>query len=65
MSMSDSERLLSPQEVADFLGVPLPTIYKWRYSGAGPQGFKIGRHVRYRRSAIEDWLERQADPQPA
>ena len=26
----------------------------------GPQGYRIGRHVRYRRTAVESWLEKQA-----
>ena len=28
----------------------------WRRRGEGPQGYPIGRHVRYRRAAIESWL---------
>jgi excisionase family DNA binding protein len=61
-----SDRLLSPQEVADYLGIPLPTIYRWRYRGEGPRGFRVGRHVRYRREDVEHWLEQHADdPAPA
>ena len=41
-------RLLSVEEVADYLGVPKATIYKWRYESAGPRGYRVGRHVRFR-----------------
>jgi hypothetical protein len=26
-----------------------------------PPGYRVGRHVRYRRTAVEAWLETQAD----
>ncbi|OYO09383.1 excisionase [Enemella evansiae] len=56
------DRLLSVQEVAELLGVPVRTIYEWRYRGEGPRGYRIGRHVRYRLSAVDEWLEAHADP---
>jgi excisionase family DNA binding protein len=48
--------LLSPQELADYLGIPLQTIYVWAAQGAGPERIKIGRHTRYRLSAVDKWL---------
>ncbi len=59
--MDDVEKLLTIPEVAGMLGVPPATLYGWRYKGEGPRGYRIGRHVRYRRSAVESWLEKQAD----
>jgi excisionase family DNA binding protein len=56
-----SPRLLSPHEVAAFLGVPLQTIYRWRYRHEGPLGYRVGRHVRYRVVDIERWLEERRD----
>jgi excisionase family DNA binding protein len=66
ISASDNEhreqqRLLSPDEVAVFLGVPLRTIYRWRSRGDGPRGYRIGRHVRYRARDVEHWLEWHRD----
>ena len=55
------QRLLSPHEVAAFLGVPLQTIYRWRYRHEGPPGYRVGRHVRYRVADIEQWLENRRD----
>ncbi|HZD23282.1 MAG TPA: helix-turn-helix domain-containing protein [Acidimicrobiia bacterium] len=54
-------RLLSAQEVADYLGVPITTIYNWRHRSQGPPGLRVGRHLRYRRRDVEAWIERQLD----
>jgi excisionase family DNA binding protein len=58
---SGIEPLMSPGEVARFLGLPLRTIYRWRSRGEGPRGYRVGRHVRYRVRDIEHWLERHRD----
>jgi excisionase family DNA binding protein len=55
------KELLSPAELAAYLGVPLGTIYGWRYRGEGPEGLSVGRHVRYRRTDVEAWLESRRD----
>lgn len=56
------ERLMTLAELSEMLGVPVSTLYAWRYRGEGPAGYRIGRHVRYRRSVVEAWIECQADP---
>ena len=58
---SDIEPLMSPGEVARFLGLPLRTIYRWRSRGDGPRGYRVGRHVRYRARDVEQWLELHRD----
>lgn len=60
-----TDRLCSPQELAEFLNLPVRTIYAWRSTGAGPQGVKVGRHVRYRQSDIDAWLAARVDPRTA
>ena len=55
------ERLLSPEDVADYLGLPVKTLYQWRYKGVGPPGLRIGRHVRYRPEDVEAWLDRVSE----
>ncbi|MHA7284838.1 helix-turn-helix transcriptional regulator [Arthrobacter sp. MDT3-44] len=60
-----ADRHLSPQELADRIGVPLSTIYGWRTKGAGPRGMSIGRHVRYRLSEVEAWEESLIRPKGA
>jgi excisionase family DNA binding protein len=59
-----SDRLMSMAEVSDLLGIPVSTLYGWRHRGEGPAGYRIGRHVRYRRAAVEAWIETQADHRP-
>ncbi len=59
------DRLLGPRDIADWLDVPLQTVYAWRHRGEGPPGLKIWRHVRYRRDAVEKWIAAQADPKRA
>jgi excisionase family DNA binding protein len=53
------EHLWSPRQFADYLGVPLATVYRWNHLGTGPRPLKIGKHVRYRREDVDAWLEAQ------
>ncbi|HZJ27979.1 MAG TPA: helix-turn-helix domain-containing protein [Acidimicrobiia bacterium] len=54
-------RLLSPAELAEYLGVPLATVYRWRSQHDGPAGIRVGRHVRYRLDDVERWLDAHRD----
>src|SRR6266508_2640634 len=55
--------LATPTEVADYLRVPLRTLYRWRYAGAGPPAFRVGRHLRFRWADVEEWLGRSGPTQ--
>ena len=55
--LPDLDRLVSPQDLASYLGVPLATVYSWRYRHEGPPGMRIGRHLRYRWSDVQIWLD--------
>lgn len=55
---------LTISDLADYLAVPVDTIYGWRTKGYGPPGIKVGRHLRYRRRDVEDWLESQSTAAP-
>jgi excisionase family DNA binding protein len=54
--MDGLDRLLSVGELADYLGVPVATLYAWRHRREGPPGFRVGRHVRYRWTDIQTWI---------
>lgn len=49
--------LWSVQDLADYLGVPVQTIYRWRKHEYGPPGRKMGKHVRYRPADVERWID--------
>ena len=52
-----NEKLMTLPELAKFLDIPSATLYQWRYRGEGPPSIKVGRHVRYRRSDVDAWLD--------
>ncbi|GAB3901538.1 helix-turn-helix transcriptional regulator [Kibdelosporangium lantanae] len=54
-----TDKLWGPKELAEYLGVPVHTLYQWRTKRYGPPGRKVGRHVRYRQSEVDAWLDRQ------
>jgi excisionase family DNA binding protein len=59
LGMSLLDPLLSIQELAAYLDLPVATLYAWRYRGLGPSGFRVGRHVRYRQSDVDQWINDQ------
>jgi excisionase family DNA binding protein len=59
--MEAPDRLLTVDELAEYLGVPVATIYAWRYRREGPPGFRVGKYVRYRWSDIQDWIQDQLE----
>jgi excisionase family DNA binding protein len=59
VSSGGSNRLMSVDEVADYLAVPKATVYaQWRTWGL--KAHKVGKHLRFRERNLETWLERQA-----
>lgn len=51
--------LLTVDETAELLTVPVATLRYWRHRGEGPRGFKVGRWVRYDRADVVAWLAEQ------
>ena len=60
-AMELPDRLLTVQDLAEYLGVPATTLYQWRYRREGPRGFRVGRHIRYQWSDVTDWIEHQIE----
>ncbi|WP_026452945.1 helix-turn-helix transcriptional regulator [Saccharomonospora iraqiensis] len=56
-----SSKLMTIRDVADYLGVPVNTLYQWRTKGYGPAGRRIGKYVRYRPQDVEAWVEQQGE----
>ena len=53
----DSE-ILTAEEVAEYLRLPLSTVYKFVQDKRLP-GFKVGKHWRFRKETIIQWTKGQ------
>jgi excisionase family DNA binding protein len=59
----DNNKLMTPQEVADFIGVSVETLNVWRATRRYKLPYiKVGRLVRYRTSDILAFLESRTQP---
>lgn len=55
--------MASIEEVSEYLGVPVTTLYSWRSQRKGPPAARVGRHLRYRWDDVDAWLAKQTkDP---
>ena len=50
---SSSAAMLTTVQAAQYLGLAVSTLNKWRCHGGGPKFLKLGRAVRYRQSDLE------------
>jgi excisionase family DNA binding protein len=57
-----AEPLLTPEQLSEELSIPVGTLYQWRYRKTGPPVLRVGRHLRYRRSQVDAWLDSTAQP---
>jgi len=46
------EPMLTAGDVANFLGVPINTLYAWRGAGDGPKAHRFGKHLRFHRDDL-------------
>ena len=61
---SGLDPLLSIEDLAEDLGVPIITIYDWRVDGKGPCGVRVGRHVKFAVSDVRAWIDGQRESRP-
>jgi predicted DNA-binding transcriptional regulator AlpA len=59
--MEIKPRLWTVQDVSEYLGVPVSTLYDWRCRGCGPRAKKVGRYLRYRPDDVRAWFDALAD----
>ncbi len=57
MTAQVTERLWTIEEVSEFLGVPVATLYQWRYRRTGPRAARVGRHLRYDPADVRAWFK--------
>ena len=53
--------LLVEGEIAQQIGVSLPTIRRWRYERKGPAYIRMGRTIRYRQEDIDEFIARSVN----
>ncbi len=58
--LTSVDRLWSVQDVSRYLGVPVKTLYQWKWRGEGPPVRKLGRHLRYDPAAVRAWATQAA-----
>ncbi|GAB3103757.1 helix-turn-helix domain-containing protein [Isoptericola nanjingensis] len=58
-------RLMTPEELAEYLGVTLHCVYAWSSRGGGPNVVRVGARLRYRPDDVEAWLDRVTDDRAA
>ncbi|MBN8661084.1 MAG: helix-turn-helix domain-containing protein [Candidatus Obscuribacter phosphatis] len=61
------KKLLTDEELATVLNIPVRTLRNFRYRGGGPKFVKIGASVKYQMIDVEEWLnanKRESTSQP-
>ena len=48
--------VVTVQQAAEYLGLAVSTLNKWRCHGGGPVFIKMGRAVRYRVEDLEEYI---------
>jgi excisionase family DNA binding protein len=60
ITLMEVDRLLTTEEVAELLNVPVATLRWWRHEGTGPKAFRLGRRkVMYKLSDAVAWREQR------
>jgi excisionase family DNA binding protein len=52
------------RQASDYLGISADTLYKYASDGFVP-AFKLGNRWRFKRSRLDEWMDRQSDMQAA
>jgi len=60
--MEQLEQLLTIDEVAEYLRVPVVTIRWLRQEGRFAPAVKVGRRLAWERSAVAAWVSGQREP---
>ncbi len=55
---NDNDAYLTPREAAAYLNSSTSTLAKRRLYGGGPEFCRIGRAIRYHKSALDEFMAR-------
>ncbi len=56
------EPLMDVAELANYLGIPISTVYDWRVHGKGPAAYRFGKHLKFAISDVQAWMAQQREP---
>ena len=54
-----ADEVLTIEQLAAWLQIPVQTIYKLRHQRKGPPGIKVGRRLRFRTADVDKWWTAQ------
>jgi predicted DNA-binding transcriptional regulator AlpA len=52
-----TDPLYDCKPAAEYVGKSIPTLARWRKHGDGPDYVKIGRAIKYRKSALDRFID--------
>ena len=52
------QNIMDTKNAAQYLAISPAMLIKLRFVGGGPTFCKIGRSVRYRKEALDEWIKR-------
>lgn len=55
------ELFLDVRQLAEYLGVPVSTVYEWRTHGRGPTAYRFGKHLKCTVTDLHAWVQQQRD----
>jgi excisionase family DNA binding protein len=58
--VSEVREVLDIRQASDYLGISPDTLYKYASEGFVP-AFKLGNRWRFKRSRLDEWMDRQSD----
>ncbi|WP_241992116.1 helix-turn-helix domain-containing protein [Cryobacterium lyxosi] len=56
------EPLMDVAELANYLGIPIATVYDWRVHCKGPTAYRFGKHLKFTISDVRSWMAQQREP---
>jgi predicted DNA-binding transcriptional regulator AlpA len=58
--MTARQKLATTEEVAEYLGKAVKTLWNWHSMNTGPRASKVGGHLRYKWADVEQWVDQQS-----
>jgi predicted DNA-binding transcriptional regulator AlpA len=56
---------VSPKDLATMLKISVRTVWGWNAAGTAPRFIRVGKHVRYSRRSVEEWIAAKAEGREA